>query len=54
MQHHWGWPFLKPVDPVALNLPDYFTVIKKPMDLGTVKNNLLEIQYTHFKYVLHK
>jgi len=27
-------PFNTPVDPVALNLPDYFQVVKKPMDLG--------------------
>ena len=27
--------FLKPVDPVALNLPDYFKLITQPMDLGT-------------------
>lgn len=29
-----------PVDPVALNLPDYFTIIKCPMDLGTVTKRL--------------
>jgi hypothetical protein len=29
-------PFTKPVDPVALNLPDYFEIVKHPMDLGTV------------------
>jgi hypothetical protein len=28
--------FLQPVDPVALNIPNYFNVIDKPMDLGTV------------------
>lgn len=28
--------FNKPVDPQALNLPDYFEVIKRPMDLSTV------------------
>ncbi|OWZ15632.1 hypothetical protein PHMEG_00010695 [Phytophthora megakarya] len=33
-------PFLAPVDPVALGIPDYFHVIKEPMDLGTVRNNL--------------
>ena len=26
--------FKAPVDPVALNLPDYFKIIKAPMDLG--------------------
>ena len=28
--------FLEPVDPIALNLPDYLEIIKQPMDLGTV------------------
>lgn len=33
-------PFLAPVDPVALGIPDYFHVIKEPMDLGTIRNHL--------------
>eukprot|EP00293_Proteomonas_sulcata_P019859 CAMPEP_0184305978 /NCGR_PEP_ID=MMETSP1049-20130417/15094_1 /TAXON_ID=77928 /ORGANISM="Proteomonas sulcata, Strain CCMP704" /LENGTH=502 /DNA_ID=CAMNT_0026618143 /DNA_START=105 /DNA_END=1613 /DNA_ORIENTATION=+ len=33
---HESWPFLQPVDPVALQIPDYPAVIQKPMDLGTV------------------
>lgn len=33
-------PFLAPVDPVALGIPDYFHVIKEPMDLGTIRQNL--------------
>lgn len=33
-------PFLVPVDPVALGIPDYFHVIKEPMDLGTIRSNL--------------
>ncbi|KAF1330776.1 Transcription initiation factor, partial [Globisporangium splendens] len=33
-------PFLAPVDPVALGIPDYFQVIKEPMDLGTIRQNL--------------
>ncbi|RYC62785.1 hypothetical protein CHU98_g3405 [Xylaria longipes] len=28
--------FLTPVDPVALNIPNYFKIIKKPMDLATM------------------
>ncbi|GLT52555.1 hypothetical protein SLA2020_258890 [Shorea laevis] len=32
--------FSKPVDPVALKIPDYFSVITNPMDLGTVKSKL--------------
>ncbi|KAK9067358.1 hypothetical protein SSX86_014685 [Deinandra increscens subsp. villosa] len=40
MSHQHGWVFNKPVDVVALKIPDYFNVIKKPMDLGTIKAKL--------------
>jgi len=40
MDAEYGWIFKQPVDPVELNLPDYFDVVKKPMDLGTVKKKL--------------
>ena len=36
----WGWLFAEPVDPVKLNLPDYFDVIKQPMDFRTVGEKL--------------
>jgi len=35
-----GFPFNKPVDPVALNIPTYFDAIKQPMDLGTVEASI--------------
>jgi E1A/CREB-binding protein len=38
--HQHGWVFNSPVDPVELGLPDYFEVIKRPMDLGTIKKKL--------------
>lgn len=38
--HQHGWVFNSPVDPVELGLPDYFEVIKKPMDLGTIRKRL--------------
>jgi hypothetical protein len=38
--HSHGWVFNSPVDPVELGLPDYFEVIEKPMDLGTVRKQL--------------
>jgi Bromodomain/TAZ zinc finger len=38
--HQHGWVFNSPVDPVELGLPDYFDIIKKPMDLGTVQKRL--------------
>ena len=40
MAHQHGWVFNTPVDPVELGLPDYFQVIKRPMDLGTIKKRL--------------
>jgi hypothetical protein len=33
-------PFMEPVDPVALNIPQYFDIVKKPMDIGTLSANL--------------
>ncbi|KAF1988976.1 Bromodomain-containing protein [Aulographum hederae CBS 113979] len=36
----YAFPFLHPVDPVALNIPQYHRVIKKPMDLSTIDRNL--------------
>ena len=37
--------FNVPVDPVALGLPDYAKLIKRPMDLGTVARKLDSGQY---------
>ncbi|XP_078075569.1 bromodomain-containing protein 2-like [Mustelus asterias] len=39
-KHHFAWPFQQPVDAVKLNLPDYYQITKKPMDLGTIKKRL--------------
>ena len=36
----YGWIFSKPVDPMQLQLSDYFDIITNPMDLGTVRKNL--------------
>lgn len=35
-----AWIFHEAVDPVKLNIPDYLEIIKKPMDLGTIKKKL--------------
>ncbi|KAF8081963.1 hypothetical protein N665_0854s0003 [Sinapis alba] len=40
MKHKWAWVFNTPVDVVGLGLHDYYLIVKKPMDLGTVKLNL--------------
>lgn len=44
--HQFGWVFNNPVDAVALKIPDYYTVIKHPMDLGTIKNKLSSGAYS--------
>ena len=41
----FGWVFRDPVDPVALGLPDYFEVVKKPMHLELVKTKLEDKEY---------
>ena len=40
IKHKMAWPFSKPVNTIELGLPDYFKIIKVPMDLGTVKRRL--------------
>lgn len=40
MKHKHGWVFNLPVDAEALGLHDYHAIIKRPMDLGTVKSKL--------------
>ncbi|PLB38237.1 putative transcription regulator BDF1 [Aspergillus candidus] len=42
-------PFYAPVDPVALNIPTYHSIIKKPMDLSTVQSKLKTGQYENAK-----
>ncbi|CAH2043692.1 unnamed protein product [Thlaspi arvense] len=44
--HKLGFAFRNPVDPVLLNIPDYFTVIKHPMDLGTIRSRLRQDEYS--------
>ncbi|KAJ5949235.1 hypothetical protein N7454_000819 [Penicillium verhagenii] len=41
--------FYYPVDPVALNIPTYHNVIKKPMDLMTIQSKLKTGQYENAK-----
>lgn len=39
-KHSFSWPFQTPVDADKLGLPDYYDIIKNPMDLGTIKTRL--------------
>jgi len=36
----FAYIFLKPVDPIAMDIPDYFDVIKNPMDLTTIRRRV--------------
>jgi len=49
-----------PADPIKLNLPDYFSKVKRPMDLGTIMDTLQQDGYSSlssffkdFDQVLH-
>ncbi|KAJ6949330.1 hypothetical protein NC651_003359 [Populus alba x Populus x berolinensis] len=46
MSHQYGWVFNSPVDIVKLNIPDYYTIIKNPMDLGTIKSKISSGAYS--------
>ncbi|KAL2925987.1 Transcription factor GTE10 [Bienertia sinuspersici] len=38
-------PFHTPPKPAVWGIADYFDIVKKPMDLGTIKQNLLQNKY---------
>ncbi|KAI9681349.1 MAG: hypothetical protein M1817_002632 [Caeruleum heppii] len=42
-------PFYNPVDPVALNIPHYHRIVKKPIDMGTIGSKLKNGQYENAK-----
>lgn len=46
MSHQFGWVFENPVDVVKLNIPDYLTIIKHPMDLGSIKKKIASGLYS--------
>ena len=33
------------MDPIALQIPDYFSIVKEPMDMGTVRKKLKAREY---------
>ncbi len=48
---HMNQWFMEPVDPVALNIPTYFSIVKKPMDLGSMTRKNLEGHYKSSKEI---
>ena len=46
MKHKHAWIFNKPVDVIGMGLHDYYDIIKRPMDLGSVKLNLSKNLYS--------
>jgi Bromodomain/TAZ zinc finger len=47
----FGWIFRDPVDPIALKIPDYFNIIKRPMHLSLIEQKLENWEYKHIKDV---
>ncbi|XP_039018433.1 transcription factor GTE7-like isoform X2 [Hibiscus syriacus] len=45
MKNKHGYVFNSPVDVVGMGLHDYYDIIKKPMDLGTVKSRMAKNFY---------
>lgn len=39
-------PFRQPVDPGTLGIPDYFDIVRKPMDMSTISGKLTSGQYS--------
>lgn len=39
-------PFLVPVDPIKLGIPNYFNIVLNPMDLHTIQSNILHNKYS--------
>jgi bromodomain adjacent to zinc finger domain protein 1A len=50
MKHRDGWPFDRPI--TKSEAPDYHRVIKRPMDLGTIRTAILRMKYTCNQEVL--
>eukprot|EP00250_Pteridium_aquilinum_P019283 c24377_g3_i1 orf=446-1780(-) len=51
MQHRWAWPFVQPVDVEGLQLHDYYKIIRRPMDLGTIRTRLEAKDGTGYRHV---
>ncbi len=44
MKHRDGWPFDRPI--TKSDAPDYFSIIERPMDLGTIRSSVLNMKYS--------
>ncbi|XP_067654301.1 tyrosine-protein kinase BAZ1B-like [Haliotis asinina] len=44
MKHKSSWPFLEAVD--KKEVPDYYVIVKNPMDFHTMKNKLARLSYS--------
>ncbi len=45
IQHESAWPFLLPVD--SKEAPDYYRIVKQPMDFRTIQRRCEEGYYEH-------
>ena len=45
-RNKFHWIFAQPVDAVKLGIPDYYDVVKNPMDLGKVKEKMDQKKYS--------
>lgn len=52
-KHNYSWPFHTPVNAIKLSLPDYHTIIRRPMDLGTIKKRLENYWYYSAQECIH-
>ncbi|XP_078537985.1 bromodomain-containing protein 4 isoform X3 [Lissotriton helveticus] len=52
-KHQFAWPFQQPVDAIKLGLPDYYKIIKTPMDMGTIKKRLENNYYWNAQECIH-
>ncbi|KAH9608874.1 hypothetical protein KSS87_002363 [Heliosperma pusillum] len=50
-KHKFAWPFMEPVDVKGLGLNDYYEIIEKPMDFGTIKKQMEAKDGTGYKHV---
>lgn len=50
MKHKDGWPFDRPI--TKADAPDYHKIIKRPMDLGTIRSSINRMKYSCNQEVL--